>query len=75
MQFKEIDLRVRETNGTRVVEVDGYHYVQPESKPGEYRRVALFDLTEEQAYDLYDRLGDVVAKLDSESSGDPPGGD
>lgn len=75
MQFKEIDLRVRERNDTRVVEVDGYHYVQPESKPGEYRRVALFDLTEEQAYDLYDQLGEVIAELDSESSGDRSRGD
>jgi hypothetical protein len=45
-------------------------HVQPESKPGEYRRVAIADLTESQARDLLDRLGDVIADWDSETAVD-----
>jgi len=70
MQYSEIDLRVRKANRKRVVEIDGYHHVQPESKPGEYRRVAIADLTESQARDLHDRLGDIIADWDSETTVD-----
>lgn len=68
MQFHEIDLRVREANGAHVVEIDGYHRVQPESKSGEYRRIALVDLSEGQAHELYARLGDIIADWDSDAS-------
>lgn len=72
MQYDNIDLRVREANGENIVEIDGYHHVQPESKPGEYRRIALVDLSEEQARQLYDQLGDIVTEWDSASSDDHP---
>jgi hypothetical protein len=67
MQYDEIDLRVRTTDGSRVVEIDGYHHVRPESKPGEYRRIAVLDLTEEQARDLHAELGGLVEEWDGEA--------
>ena len=67
MQYEEIDMRVRKENGTRVVEIDGYHHVQPESKSSEYRRIALVDLSETQARELHDQLGDLIATWDSEA--------
>lgn len=72
MQYHEIDLRVREANGAQVVEIDGYHHVQPESKSSEYRRIALVDLTEIQARELYDRLGDIIADWDTDASNEQP---
>lgn len=68
MQYDEIDLRVREANGTHVIEIDGYHHVQPESKSGEYRRVALVDLSEAQARELHEELGILIDEWDSETS-------
>lgn len=68
MQYDEIDLNVRESNGNHVVEIDGYHHVQPESKAGEYRRVAIVDLSEAQARELHDRLETLVDGWDSGAS-------
>ena len=70
MQYSEIDLQIRNANGEHIVEIDGYHHVQPESKTGEYRRVAIVDLTESQVRELHERLGNVLAKWDSETAGD-----
>lgn len=66
MHYDEIDLRVRDANGTHVVELDGYHHVQPESKPDEYRRVAIADLSDTQARELHEQLGAVIANWDAE---------
>lgn len=66
MQYDDIEVRRRETNGRTVVEIDGYHHVQPESKFDEYRRVPLVDLTETQARELYDRLGALIDEWDDE---------
>jgi len=68
MRYDDIEVRVRETNGERVVEVDGFHRVQPESKPSEYRRVAIVDLSAEQARSLRDRLGTIIAEWDDGSA-------
>jgi len=65
MQYDQIELRVRE-DGERVVELDGYHHVTPESKPAEYRRVAILDLTEQQARAVHQRLGELLAGWDRE---------
>ncbi|XVH33698.1 hypothetical protein ACNS7O_17430 (plasmid) [Haloferacaceae archaeon DSL9] len=62
MQYDEIDLRVREDDGRRVVEVDGYFHPHPESKPPEYRRIAIVDLTEEQARKVHDDLGRILTE-------------
>lgn len=67
MRYHDIDLRVREADGNNVVEIDGYHHVQPESKPGEYRRVAIADITEAQARELHEQLGSLIATWDSET--------
>lgn len=72
MQYDEIDLGVRDVNGRNVVEIDGYHRVQPESKPAEYRRVVVVDLLEEQARELAEQLTDVVAEWDAEPSASEP---
>ncbi len=61
MRFDEIDLRVRERNEERVIEVDGYFRPHPESKSTEYRRNAIVDLTEKQARQLHDELGEQLA--------------
>ncbi|WP_090508390.1 hypothetical protein [Natronorubrum sediminis] len=61
MQYDEIDLRVRERDGERRIEVDGYFRPHPESKSSEYRRSAIVDLTEAQARQLYDELGEQLA--------------
>ncbi|WP_218836401.1 hypothetical protein [Halorarum salinum] len=58
-------------NGRNVVEIDGYHRVQPGSKPAEYRRVVV-DLLEEQARKLAEQLTDVVAEWDAEPSASEP---
>lgn len=60
MQYDEIDLRVRERDGVRVIEVDGYFQPHPESKSPEYERHAVVDLTEEQARKLYDDLDECL---------------
>ncbi|QFU84619.1 hypothetical protein [Natronorubrum aibiense] len=64
MQYDEIDLQVRERDGERRLEVDGYFRPHPESKPPEYRRHAIFDLTEQQARKLYDDLGEQLDAWD-----------
>ena len=69
MKYDDIEVRVRETDGEQFVEVDGFHRVQPESKPTEYRRVAIVDLSMEQARQLHDRLGTIVSEWDAESTG------
>lgn len=66
MQYDEIDLRVRTTDGSRIVEIDGYHHVHPESKPGEYRRIAVLDLTEAQARELHGKLAALIDEWDGE---------
>lgn len=64
MRFQDIDVRARTIDGDRTVELDGYHRVHPESKPGEYRRVALADLLEEQTRELSRRLTAIVTEWD-----------
>lgn len=66
MQFKDIEVRERQRDGERVVEVDGYNQVGPESKAPEYRRVALLDLSEAQARELHARLGDLLEAWEEE---------
>ncbi|WP_306060917.1 hypothetical protein [Natronococcus wangiae] len=61
MQYDEIDLRVRERDGERRIEIDGYFRPYPESKFSEYRQNAIVDLTEEQARQLYAELGEQLA--------------
>ena len=61
MQYDDIEVCTRESNGEHVVEISGYHRVQPESKPGECRRVAIVDFSEAQARTLHDRLGGLLA--------------
>jgi hypothetical protein len=70
MRYDNIEVRVRETDGEQVVEIDGFHRVQPESKPTEYRRIAIVDLSTEQARELHDRLGTIVSEWDAESTAD-----
>ena len=53
---RAIDLRVRERDGQRMFEIDGYFRPHPESKSPEYRRTTIVDLTEDQARNLYDEL-------------------
>ena len=60
MQYDRIDLRVHEHDGDRRIEVDGYFRPHPESKPPEYRRNVIVDLTEEQAQQLHDDLGEQL---------------
>jgi len=60
MQYDDIDLRVRERDDERRIEVDGYYRPQPESKSSEYRRHAIVDLTKKQARQLHDELGDLL---------------
>lgn len=67
MEYQDIDVRVRTVGGEHTVELDGYHRVQPESKSGEYRRVALVDLSEEQARHLSKRLAEIVSEWDDDS--------
>jgi hypothetical protein len=66
MQYNDIDVRVRDADGDRIVEIDGYHHVQPESKFNEYRRIAVVDLSEAQARELFDRLGAIIAEWDAQ---------
>ncbi|WP_254533765.1 hypothetical protein [Natrinema gelatinilyticum] len=61
MQYDEIELRVHERDGRQIFELDGYFRPQPESKPPEYRRNAIIDLTEEQAQRLHDDLGEYLS--------------
>lgn len=63
-QYDSIDVRTTTRDGSRIVEIDGYYRPLPESKPAEYRRHAIADLTESQARDLHDRLGALLADLD-----------
>ena len=62
MQFDDIEVRRIERNGETVIQLDGYHRPQPESKYTEYRRVVLVDLTTDQARRLRDRLGDILER-------------
>ncbi|UTF54723.1 hypothetical protein [Natronosalvus rutilus] len=61
MQYDEIDLRVRERDGERILEIDGYFRPFPESKSSEHRRNAIVDLTESQARQLHEDLGEYLA--------------
>lgn len=69
MQYDDIEIRRRETDDRRVVEIDGYHHVQPDSKSGEYRRVPIVDLTEKQARELHARLGEILDELEAADGG------
>jgi len=70
IRFDEIDARARDLNGTRVVEIDGYHHVQPESRSDEYRRIPIVDLSEKQARSLYARLGSIIDDWEVAASDD-----
>ncbi|SDD58334.1 hypothetical protein [Natrinema hispanicum] len=62
MEYDEIDLRLRERDGQRIIEIDGYFRPHPESKTSEYRRHAIIDLTEEQAQTLHDDLEECLTE-------------
>jgi hypothetical protein len=70
MKYDDFEVRVRERNGEKTVEIDGFHRVQPESKPTEYRRIAVVDLSAEQTRNLHDRLGTILSEWDAESTDD-----
>ena len=62
MKFDEIEAREVERDGERVIQIDGHNRPHPDSKYTEYRRVAIVDLTEDQARGLRDRLGDLLGE-------------
>ena len=64
MQFEDLELREQRRDGERIVELDGYNRLRTESKPAEYRRVALVDLTEAQVRELHARLGELIDEWD-----------
>ena len=49
---------MRERDGQRMYEIDGYFRPHLESKSPEYRRTTIADLTEDQARTLYEVIGD-----------------
>ena len=65
MQYKTLEVRETTINGNRIISVDGFHRVYPESKPAEYRRVALVDLSEEQVRELHERFGELIDSWES----------
>ncbi len=52
---------MRERDGKRRIEIDRYFRPYPKSEFPEYRRNAIGELTEEQARQLYDELGEQLA--------------
>ncbi|RQH02680.1 hypothetical protein [Natrarchaeobius oligotrophus] len=62
MEYDHIEVRVREREGRRMYELDGYFRPHPESKPPEYRRQPIVDLTEDQARALYDDLEEHLSE-------------
>ena len=60
MRYDTIEVREVEQDGETVIQVDGYHRPQPESKYTEYRRVVLVDLTRDQARQLRPRLDEIL---------------
>lgn len=64
MRYDDIEARVRERDGERVVEVDGYFRPHPESKPPEYERKAVLDLTPGQARRLHEDLEECLTRVE-----------
>lgn len=62
MQYDQIDLRVRDRDGERIIEIDGFYHPNPESKYTEYERHVIADLTDAQAQRLHEQLGTVLAE-------------
>ena len=62
MEYDDVDIQVRERDGRRMYELDGYFRPHPESKASEHRRQIIADLTEDQARALYADLEEKLSE-------------